>query len=87
MLMCMCMLTKRTQILLEEETWKKLAKLASEKETSIGELIRDAVEEKYLEMDKLERRREAIEKILRIRPKPSKTRIDYKELINAGRKY
>ncbi len=34
--MCIHMLTKRTNILFDEETWKKLAKLAKEEEKSVG---------------------------------------------------
>lgn len=85
--MCMCMLTKRAQILLEEETWKNLAKLASERKTSVGELVRDAIGERFSADLKLARRRSAIESTLKHRPKPFKGKIDYKALINYGRKY
>ena len=44
MLMYMCMLNKRTQILLEKDMWNKLNKLAKSKKTSIGQLIREAVD-------------------------------------------
>ncbi len=86
MLMCMCMLTKRTNILFSEEIWKKLLKLANEKNMSIGEFIRAAVEEKYDEEEILKKRKKAFERILEIRPKPVKGRTDYKALINEGRK-
>lgn len=81
------MLTKRTNILFNEELWGILVKIAQVNDTSVGELIRQAVSEKYQETVNLEKRRQAIENILKIRPKPIKGKIDYKALINAGRKY
>ena len=84
--MCIHMLTKRTNILFEEKTWKELTKLASKKKTSVGELVRDAVEEKYTRENMLDKRRLAAEAILLHRPKPVKGKINYKALINAGRK-
>lgn len=80
------MLNKRAQILFDQDTWRKLVNLAATQNTSIGELVRDAVEEKYSEEDTLRRRRRAFENILKYRPKPYPGRINYKELINAGRK-
>lgn len=81
------MLTKRTNILFDEELWRTLVQLAKLNNTSVGKLIRDAVEEKYAKAADLEQRRQAFEAILKIRPKPVKGKIDYKALINAGRKY
>lgn len=81
------MLNKRAHILFDEEMWRKLVSLAAAQNASIGELIRDAVQEKYDYKVDLERRRQAVDAILKIRPKPFKGRIDYKALINAGRKY
>lgn len=81
------MLTKRAQILFDETTWRELTHLAREKQTSIGNLVRDAVEEKYATKANLEQRRRAIQAILRDRPAPVKEKINYKKLINAGRKY
>ena len=81
------MLTKRTNILFDEVLWKQLVKLSETKKTSVGQLIREAVQEKYQAAVDLEKRRQAIENILKIRPKPVKGKIDYKALINAGRKY
>lgn len=82
-----CMLTKRTNILFEESTWKKLEKLAYERKISVGELVRRAVEDKYSKGLELEERRSAIDDILKARPKPFKGEIDYKELISHGRKH
>ena len=81
------MLTKRTNILFDEVLWKQLVKLSETKKTSVGQLVREAVQEKYQAAVDLEKRRQAIDHILKIRPKPVKGKIDYKALINAGRKY
>lgn len=84
----MCMLTKRTNILFDEELWKRLTSLAQKRNTSVGELVRIAVKETYDTKDEmLEKRRKAIEETLKYRPKPFKGKIDYKALINAGRKF
>ena len=80
------MLTKRTNILFEEELWKTLVKLAQFKNTSVGELVRNAVSEKYTQKMDLEKRRQTVDWILKHR-KIIKGRIDYKELINAGREF
>lgn len=91
MLMCMCMLTKRAQVLFEENEWKKLTSFARKRNASVGSLVREATKIVYLgqESEKkiLTKRRKAYEEILRIRPKPVKGKIDYKEMINYGRKY
>lgn len=81
------MLTKRAHILFEETLWKELIRLANEKKTSVGNLVREAVEDKYAMETNLKQRRRAIEAIRRHRPAPAKGKIDYKKLINAGRKY
>lgn len=81
------MLNKRTQILLDEKRWKKATNMAKSQNTSIGEVIRIALDEKWQRERELSQRREAIEHIMKIRPPVSKTPIDYKALINEGRKY
>lgn len=83
--MCMCMLNKRTNILFNEELWGKLTAIAEIKKTSVGQLIRTAVEEKYNKEVKLAERKALLEDIERVRPH-FKDKIDYKELINYGRK-
>lgn len=80
------MLTKRTNILFDESLWRELADLAKSKGTSVGNLIRIAVEEKYTNESDLESRRKTIEDIEKIRPH-FKGKLDYKALINHGRKY
>lgn len=81
------MLTKRTNILFDEELWQKLVALSRSQKISIGEIVRDAIEEKLSRQAELEKRKAAIEATLKHRPKPFKGKIDYKALINAGRKY
>lgn len=80
------MLTKRTNILFDENLWKTLTREAKKRKTSVGKLVRQAVEKMYARDKELEERRKAIEHIKAIR-KISKGKIDYKELINYGRRY
>lgn len=80
------MLTKRAHILFDEKLWDRLSKEAKAKNLSVGEIVRQTIEEKYNQEAVLERRRKAIESTLRHRPQPFKGRIDYKALINEGRK-
>lgn len=87
MLICMCMLTKRTNILFDQKTWLELQFLSKTLGKSIGELVREAVAEKYNKRQRDAQIKEAIDHIRKIRPAPSKTPIDYKALINHGRKY
>ena len=91
MLLCMCMLTKRTNILFDEKTWKDLIVIAQEKNMSVGELVRHAVMRVYLNSDAiiLQQRKRALAQI-----KQTKKQIKHKfsskeitELINYGRKY
>ncbi|MEK7188948.1 MAG: hypothetical protein AAB671_00370 [Patescibacteria group bacterium] len=78
------MLTKRTNILFSEQTWSKLERLAQKRGASVGQLVRDAVHNRYFD-DNQERTKEACESILRNRIRvPGK--LDYKALINEGRK-
>ncbi len=81
------MLTQRTNILFDEETLRLLKSIAKEEKTSVGKLVRQAVKKEYAKKDPYAARRKALEETLRIRPAVSKTPIDYKELINYGRKY
>jgi len=82
----MCMLTKRTHILFEENLFKKLAQIARIQKKSVGQLIREAVREKYMENEKFAKRSKAIDSTLKHRT-IFKKKINYKELINYGRKF
>lgn len=80
------MLSKRTNILFSKDLWNKLVHLAQVKNTSVGQLVRNAVEEKYAHDIDLIRLKSVLEEIEAIRPH-IKGKIDYKSLINYGRKY
>ena len=80
------MLVKRTNILFDEDLWGQLTSLASSQTTSVGNLVRNAVKKVYFNDSLVRERAEAIDDIMAIR-KVFKGKIDYKELINAGRKY
>lgn len=79
------MLTKRTNILFEEETWQTLLALAKSREVSVGELVRKAVKTTYLQEAEKTKRMAAAKEIISLRKKQKE--INYKELINYGRKY
>lgn len=66
------MLIKRTHILFDKELWNTLVGLAKEKQTSVGELVRIAVREKYEEEKLLQKRKKAVEAILAFRKKYGK---------------
>lgn len=85
--MCMCMLNKRTHILFDQSMWQMLTNLSIAKRESVGKIVRDAVKTVYMKTDELETRRKAIESILKNRPAPAKGKIDYKALINYGRRF
>lgn len=86
MLMCMYMLNKRTNIIFNQSSWDKLVKLSKTQSKSVAELIRSAVDDYYdLKNDSIAQIRDAcsiIEKKRRIQNK----KVDYKSLINYGRK-
>jgi len=79
------MLTKRVNFLFEEATWQMLQERATLESLSVGDLVRRAVKKTYAGDNKQQKIAKAIQDIRRIR-KVFKN-IDYKELINAGRKY
>ena len=80
------MLNVRAQILFDERLWEKLSNLSKVKKISISKLVRDAMKKSYTKDVELEQRRRAIEEIERIRPH-FKGKLDYKAMINYGRKY
>ena len=86
MLVYMYMLNKHAHILFNNQLWATLKSLAEAKKTSVANLVREAVEKTYMRTAELETRRKAIEEIERIRPH-FKGKLDYKEMINYGRKY
>jgi predicted transcriptional regulator len=79
------MLQIRTNILLDEKTHQKLKKLAKETNKSMGKLIREAVDGFYME-DEAKRRQLIKEQIKKYRVH-LKGKVNYKELIEHGRKH
>ena len=79
------MLTKRTNILFEDKTWKELTSLAKKRNSSVGELVRRAINDTYFSETIDKKRAKAIDSIFKTRK--IQKGIDYKELINYGRKY
>lgn len=78
------MLIKRTNILFDLTMWEMLTSLAKSEEISVGELIREAIREKYMNNNKTEAKK-AYEAIVKER-KVSKEPINYKALIEHGRR-
>lgn len=85
------MLTKRTNILFDQETWDYLVGLAAKRETSVGDIVRKAVIKEHLnQKDQRDTDREkAHEMVLELRKNMSYT-FTTKEILNYvhdGRKY
>lgn len=81
----MCMLNRRTNFLFSKDVWDKLVKLSKARNASMAEVVRKAIEKEYEEVRELETRKRAIDATLMGRI-ISTGKIDYKELINYGRK-
>lgn len=64
----MCILTRRLQILLDEERYGRLARRAAERGTSIATLVREAVDARYPPVDP--QKRAAARRILAADPMP-----------------
>jgi hypothetical protein len=78
------MLTKRTNLLFEEDLWNRLVSIANEKNTSVGDLVRQATRRVYIDSEVNSNRKTAFATILSTRVKQKS--VDYKKLINHGRK-
>ena len=84
------MLNRRAHILFEEEDFNLLELLAAEKGNSVGDLVRKAVKRVYVEPKEkeLSDREKAFEALGKLQLLTrQKGRVDYKELIEYGRKY
>lgn len=79
MLMCMYMLTKRANILFTENVWEQLTSRARGQKTSVGELVRNAVEEKYSLEQEFENRQRAFNEIMKMRQKYRKSQLNKKK--------
>ena len=80
------MLAKRTNILFQLDLWDQLTQLAKRMDTSVAELVRKAVQQVYFTNSRDEDIRSAVRHIMNMKGK-IKGPIDYKALINEGRKY
>lgn len=84
------MLNRRAHILFEEEEFNLLELLADEKGKSVGELVRLAVQRTYIESKakELSDREKAFAALNKLQQQTrQKGRVDYKALIEYGRKY
>lgn len=82
------LLTKRTNVLLDESDYATLLIYRQKEGKTLGELIRDAVRKVYkAPKKKLTVNEMALNKIAKITTGLDFSGIDYKELISDGRKY
>ena len=79
------MLNKRANIMFDENVWNTLALYAKKKKTTVGVLVRDAVEKTYSVSDKQKRMIRAHRNIVKLRTVGKS--LDYKALIEEGRKW
>ena len=80
------MLTKRTNILFNDDLWDLLTAVARKEKSSVGEVVRRAIIKVYAGDNFVERKNKAFVTIKKFRVK-QKGVVDYKTLINDGRKY
>ena len=81
------MLTKRTNLLLSEPDYYLLAHLASQTGKTMGELIRLAVRQTYQDKKHMASRRQILQNIDRLTKGLKLGPINYRKLIEDGRKY
>lgn len=72
-------LTRRTQILLDDERYARLEKQAAESGRSVGAIIREAIDARLGQDDEARRRAEAAERLL-AEPLPSGREPDWHEV-------
>ncbi|MCX6705817.1 MAG: hypothetical protein NTV24_01780 [Candidatus Woesebacteria bacterium] len=83
------MLTRRTNVLLEEEDYLTLVYLSHQEDKTIGELVRHAVKKTY-KIKKIDNREKILLKKIKEGWKFLKNPeipVDYKALVEYGRKY
>ena len=81
------MLTHRTNVLLTKLDREVLSRLASKKGKTVGELIRQAVRKTYNISQKENSTAWALQQIDRLAKKVNTKGINYRQLIEHGRKY
>lgn len=79
------MSNKRVNIIMDEKIWRRVHTQAKRTQQSASAIVRDAIENRWLSTVKNAKRQQAHRKILFSRQRSSTT-IDYKGLINEGRK-
>jgi len=80
------MLTKRTNLLLTETDYALLSHLAEKEKKSMGELIRRAIRAFY-DYQAVNSRRQILKEIENLSTQAKTKGIDYKKLVENGRKY
>jgi len=85
------MLTRRTNVLFSEDEHATLVRLSKKHEKTMGELVRQAVRKTYKVEDKdkeeIAKRKKALKEIRRLAKCFDTKGINYKGLIEDGRKY
>lgn len=82
------MLTKRTNILFEEEFYRYLVALANKNNTSVGDLVRKAVIKTYKKPNLDQKQMKIHKEIIKLKKGFGKISLkEIKEMINYGRKY
>lgn len=81
------LLTRRTNVLFSEEDYLMLSKLTKNSNKTIGELVRHAVKKTYRHKKELTANEKVFRKIAKITKGIDFSGIDYKALVNYGRKY
>lgn len=79
-------LSKRTNILFSQDMWGRLIKLSRKQSISVGELIRNAIQNVYFSDEEMIEKKRAYDAIIKKRP-VFRGKIDYNALISEGRKY
>lgn len=79
------MLTKRTNILFDDKLWLNLLAISKAEKKSVACLVRQAITDKYFSNGKGAEIKEAYEEIISLRDVYPK--INYRKLINNGRKF
>jgi hypothetical protein len=80
------MLTRRTNLLLTEEEYSQLAMLSKETGESMGKLIRKALKKQY-KFKTSSSRKTVMKEIEKLGKKVNTKGINYRELINYGRRF
>lgn len=81
------MLTRRTNLLLAETDYLALTGISQQTGRTVGDLVRNAIREKYGVGDIANHRRLALKNIAALGKKVNTRNINYRDLINRGRKH